>query len=321
MSSQDKNYPLTWEQAVAWLRGQPGQEELVKACFFDDPLKEAADRFYQSEEWRETDKLLPIPHSGFILDLGAGRGISSYALAKKGWKVIALEPDPSPLVGNGAIRELIETSGLDIQVSGECGEKMPFEDNYFDAIYCRQALHHSKSLPGTCGEVARVLKPGGIFIATREHVVDHPNDMQLFLKNHTLHHLYGGENAFSLPQYINAMEDAGFLFKKILTPYDNPINYFPVTQIQAIEQLNALWKWRYQPTSEELLQNARRSNSIPGRLYTFIVVKPKIETDRQYATDMRSHSWQVSQRALTDNIYSWLNRLQTVIERNIAQNK
>ena len=93
---------MTWEQAVQWLRDQPDQRVLVKACYFDDPLVEAAERFWQSAEWKAIAALLPPPN-GKALDLGAGRGISSYAMAQDGWQVTALEPDPSNLVGAGAI--------------------------------------------------------------------------------------------------------------------------------------------------------------------------------------------------------------------------
>ena len=190
----EKQFPMTWEQAVQWLREQPGQSELVKACFFDDPLLNAARRFHQSEEWAETRKRLPDPR-GKALDLGAGRGISSYALAKDGFYVTALEPDPSALVGAEAIRNLAEESGLPIAVAREWGERLPFADNSFDVVHGRQVLHHARSLPELCKEVARVLKPGGVFIATREHVVDVPEELPAFLASHPLHHLYGGENA------------------------------------------------------------------------------------------------------------------------------
>ena len=36
--------------------------------------------------------------AGRALDLGAGNGILSYALAREGWSVTAVEPDPSALV-------------------------------------------------------------------------------------------------------------------------------------------------------------------------------------------------------------------------------
>jgi len=80
---------LTWEEAVQWLRDQPEQSELVKHCYYDDPLETAAERFFQSEEWTEVISLLNSKSSGQVLDIGAGRGISSYAFAKSGYSVTA----------------------------------------------------------------------------------------------------------------------------------------------------------------------------------------------------------------------------------------
>src|SRR5437016_10424413 len=110
-----KGKDLTWEQAVQWLRNQPGQETLVRACYYDDPLLGAAQRFAGSDEWKETLALIPAP-SGLALDLGAGRGISSYALARAGWQVTALEPDLSPIVGGPAIQSLAKEARLPIRV-------------------------------------------------------------------------------------------------------------------------------------------------------------------------------------------------------------
>jgi len=31
----------TWEQAVNWLRSQPDQQEFIRACYFDAPLRAA----------------------------------------------------------------------------------------------------------------------------------------------------------------------------------------------------------------------------------------------------------------------------------------
>ena len=190
----------SWETAVIWLRQQADQQEFVRACYFDDPLVEAARRFADSDEWTALRKLLPsIPAAA--LDLGAGRGISSYAMARDGWDVTALEPDPSPLVGAEAIRRLAKESGLSISVVEDYCERMPFSDNEFDLVHGRQVLHHAKNLDLLCREVFRVLKPHGRFVATREHVVGSPADLQTFLDSHPLHWLYGGESAYSLREY------------------------------------------------------------------------------------------------------------------------
>src|SRR5438045_1682867 len=88
----------SWENAVIWLRDQPDQRQLVLDAFYDDPLIDAAERYYACSEWQAVLRMLQ-GRTGRALDVGAGRGIASYALAREGFAVIALEPDPSGIVG------------------------------------------------------------------------------------------------------------------------------------------------------------------------------------------------------------------------------
>jgi len=280
---------FTWEQAVQWLRDQPDQQILVKACYFDDPLLDAAERFWQSAEWKAIAALLPSPH-GKALDLGAGRGISSYAMARDGWQVTALEPDPSKLVGAGAIHSLAEQSNLKISVVSEYSEKLPFPDNSFDVVNCRQVLHHARDLPQTCREIFRVLKPGGVMVATREHVISKREDLTAFLDAHSLHKFYGGENAFLLDEYLSAMQSAGLHVQRAMAPLDSPINYFPMTTEQCFthctrpaaaiigrSMTNLLFSQRHvvgRTLMKGLVTALNRRDQTPGRLYSFVTVKP-----------------------------------------------
>jgi SAM-dependent methyltransferase len=286
---------MSWEESVQWLRDQKDQQELVRACYFDDPLQDAAERFWESAEWKAIAALLPTP-GGRALDLGAGRGISSYAMARDGWDVTALEPDPSMLVGAGAIHSLSASSGLTIKVAGDYSEKLPFADNTFDVVNARQVLHHARNLPQTCREVFRVLKPGGVIIATREHVLSRRDDLKSFLDAHTLHRFYGGENAFLLQEYLSAMTDAGLRLEKVLAPLDSPINYFPMTPEQCFvhctrpvaamigRPLTDIIFSRKHPVGRMLMKrlvaalNAR--DQTPGRLYSFLASKPVKAGDR-----------------------------------------
>lgn len=279
---------LTWEQAVQWLREQPDQQELVRACYYDDPLIEAAKRFAASDEWLAVCTFLPR-RPGHALDLGAGRGISSYALARAGWLVTALEPDPSVLVGAGAIRALTEQATLPLTVIEEYGERLPFEDGTLDLVYGRQVLHHARDLDLLCREAARVLKPGGRLIATREHVISRRADLPIFLDSHPLQKLYGGENAFLLSDYTRAITLGGLRLRAVWGPFDSVINYFPMTRPQWREMClrpvsrrlgrrgaNLLGSDRH-PLGQWLLgwlaRRASRLDQTPGRLYSFVAEK------------------------------------------------
>lgn len=280
--------PMTWEQAVQWLREQPDQEELVRDCYYDDPLLDAAKRYAASEEWQAIKLLLP--GLGRALDMGAGRGIGSYALARAGWQVDALEPDPSSIVGWGAIETLAKESNLPITPLQGYAEQIPAADASYDLVYGRQVMHHARDLQKMCAEAARTLKPGGRFIATREHVISRKEDLPAFLANHPLHHLYGGENAFLLDEYLNAIRDSGLRMERVFGPFDSPINYFPMTrsewrsQVQhpLTRRLGGRWTrlllsdsaaWTSM-VNRWLASLASHRDKTPGRLYTFLARNP-----------------------------------------------
>jgi SAM-dependent methyltransferase len=275
---------LSWEKAVQWLREQPDQQELVQYCYYDDPLEIAAERFSNSEEWLKIKDVLKKYLPGNVLDLGAGRGISSYAFAKEGCAVTALEPDSSSLVGAKAIQSLMDNVGLPIQVIQEYGETLPFEDNTFDIVYGRAVLHHARDLNKLCQEVARVLKRGGVFISTREHVISRKEDLQMFLNSHPLHFLYGGENAFLLGEYKEAIKRAGLSLQKSISPLESVINYAPMSKAEFQKMVAStlsrrlskpLASWLASNKSIQLFYSRYVSlkSDTPGRLYSFLAIK------------------------------------------------
>jgi len=284
----DAVYDKSWEQAVRWLREQPDQHGLVLANYYDDPLAEAAARYWQSLEWQAIRAFLPDPIGATALDVGAGRGIASFALAKEGFAVTALEPDASELVGSGAIQALSRGQHLPITVCNEAVERLPFADGTFDLVFGRAVLHHTRDLSAACRELYRILKTGGTFIAVREHVISYERDLPKFFASHPLHRYYGGENAFRLEVYADSIRGAGFRVERVLAPLRSPINFAP----HSIESLRrelagraslgvpamaGLWErlmrsefcWAVLSPLLELLDDR------PGRLYSFVARKPE----------------------------------------------
>jgi SAM-dependent methyltransferase len=89
-----------------------------------------------------------------VLDLGAGTGILTGALARLGTEVVAVEPDQAMLA------ELRRQLPGVRAVEGSA-EALPLPDESVDAVLCGQAMHWfdlDRALP----EIARVLTPAGV---------------------------------------------------------------------------------------------------------------------------------------------------------------
>ncbi len=285
-ATESINSLLTWEQAVQWLRDQPDQQEFVKQCYYDDPVLEAAERFCESEEWSAIRELLGAHLPGKVLELGAGRGIVSFAFASLGCEVTALEPDASALVGRGAIEELSRSSGYPMRILSATGEQIPVEDASFDVVFGRCVLHHARDLSQVCREVARVLRPGGFFLAEREHVLEKREDLSVFLESHPLHNRYGGENAYLLGEYKSAFRRAGLRIRKSIPPYHHAINFVPPMSIEKRDVMTrqalakilpnglastlATLPWMKSLYSRSLSWRCHQ----PGKFYSFMAQRP-----------------------------------------------
>jgi SAM-dependent methyltransferase len=281
----------SWEEAVLWLVSQPDQQDLVRDCYYDSPIEAVAERYWNSEEWAAVRAFLPhCP--GTALDIGAGRGISSYALARDGWVVTALEPDPSAVVGAGAIRRLASSQRVPISVVQAVGESIPCSPSHFDLVFARQALHHANNLRSLCAEAARMLKPGGIFVAIREHVISKPSDLPRFFAVHPLHKLYGGENALLLEEYVNAIKAGGLVVDRVIRPLESPINFAPLDEKSLRKEI--FRRIGNYPGGQFICVILNRSDLAfrllvkllmlcdhrPGRLYSFVCRKPDLGKSR-----------------------------------------
>jgi len=276
---------LSIDEAIQKLRSDPAQADLVHYAYFDEDIEAAAKRFQSSEEFTEVFNIISKiqPKWETVLDLGAGNGIASYAFAESGTKLVyALEPDSSDLVGRGAIEKI--KGSRSIELINAFGEQIPLPDACVDIVYVRQVLHHTRDLPQVLRECARVLKMNGVFIACREHVVDDAKQLQLFLNAHPIHKYTGGENAYMLSQYKDAIKMGNLKLLKLLGQYDSVINAYPTLTKEDMEnraaaklearfgKLGGLMS-KMPGISSLVAEISRRRDRSPGRLYSFVAVK------------------------------------------------
>lgn len=90
-----------------------------------------------------------------VLEVGCGSGKQLIALVKAigchGWGI-----DPF----REMIKHTMQTSG--ISFSKGSGERIPFEDKFFDLVFSVNVIHHIKNTMRYFREAFRVLKPGGL---------------------------------------------------------------------------------------------------------------------------------------------------------------
>ncbi len=282
---------MTWHETIEYIRQKPEYADLVRLAYFDRDLTLNIVRFGQSEEFVETLKLISkyVPEATTILDIGAGNGISSINFALRGYDVTVLEPDPSDSVGANAIRIMKDEYKLDnLTVYERFAESTGLEANSFDIIYVRQAMHHAHNLKQFIAECSRLLKPGGVLLTIRDHVIFNKRDKQRFLETHPLHKFYGGENAFTSEQYKNAMLSSGLHVLEEMKYFDSVINHFPVSskEMNNVKQMEEKLKQQLKQKIGFLANNPllfkiykklkgfRNSygdeKKVPGRMYSFV---------------------------------------------------
>jgi ubiquinone/menaquinone biosynthesis C-methylase UbiE len=279
----DKKYPYTWEEAIGILRNDPQHQELIFNAYLTTDLVGNAKRFAASEEFKETLKLIRkyLPSANHVLDIPGGNGIATYAFALEGFKTTVVEPDASSSVGRGAIKTVLDSANLKAEIVEAFGENLPFANETFDVVYVRQGLHHAWDLNKMVAEYFRVLKKGGLLLGCREHVVDNrEGSLKAFLDAQVDHQLYGGENAFTLEEYRGAFTKAGFTIIEEIEPYSSPINLFPKTKESLEEKILAtsmgkvLGSFLPRPLVTKIGLMALRFRPLPGRMYSFVTVKP-----------------------------------------------
>lgn len=102
----------------------------------------------------------------YVLDLGAGTGVASAALSQAGARPVALDLAVEMLAHRNAERPP--------SVAGDA-RALPFRDSAFDVVVAAFSLNHVPDLEGALAEARRVIRPGGLLLAsTFPSGADHP---------------------------------------------------------------------------------------------------------------------------------------------------
>jgi 2-polyprenyl-6-hydroxyphenyl methylase/3-demethylubiquinone-9 3-methyltransferase len=139
LSIYDKAADRWWSEEVRWVRNLrnlvPG-----RLRWFDRHI-----------DWRNRD----------VLDLGCAGGFMAEAMAARGANVTGIDPAADAVE---AARRHARDSGMRIVYDVGHGEALPYAAAAFDAVVCVDVLEHVSDLSKVLAEVARVLRPGGLFL-------------------------------------------------------------------------------------------------------------------------------------------------------------
>lgn len=101
---------------------------------------------------------------GRILDIGMGDcGCMSFFLAKRGFNVIGIDRSPNAVHDSRKDAKKEKFKGIFKAKLGNA-EKLPFNNNEFDAIVAYHSMHHMENIEKVINEMFRVCKKEGFIL-------------------------------------------------------------------------------------------------------------------------------------------------------------
>jgi SAM-dependent methyltransferase len=165
-----------------------------------------------------------------ILELGCGAAQWSIALAKLGARPVGLDLSERQL---GHARRLMADAGVDFPLIHASAEQVPLPDASFDIVFCDHGAMTFADPYRTVPEVARLLRPGGLFAFNHHSPIEsicwplgaEEVGDRLALDYFGLHQLEDGEDVwFQLPygEWIRLFRANGFVVEDLIEPRPAP---------------------------------------------------------------------------------------------------
>jgi len=108
-------------------------------------------------------RALRVPAGGDILEVGCGRGVALPVLAERlqPRSIRGIDVDASALADAEAHARTVPAP---VRLHRGDVRAMPFDDGAFDVVFDFGTCYHIATPALALGEIARVLKPGGLFV-------------------------------------------------------------------------------------------------------------------------------------------------------------
>ncbi len=161
-----------------------------------------------------------------VLELGCGAGWWSIGLARKGARVTGLDVSPRRLA---QAREEMARAGVDFPLVEASAEAVPLPSRSFDVVFCDWGALTFCDPYRTVPEVARLLRPGGVFAFSNSSVLrtlcqDRRTDRmspRLRYDYFGLHQVaFPEEVVFQLPtsEWLRLFRENGFVVENMVEP-------------------------------------------------------------------------------------------------------
>jgi len=109
------------------------------------------------------DEFFPFPACAHVLDVGCGPGIWTRELARRGYRVSAIDLTSTAVA---LAKSSVELFGLAADIREGDAENLPFADQSFDGVVSHGVIHHTPDTARCVREMARVLRPGGMAVVS-----------------------------------------------------------------------------------------------------------------------------------------------------------
>lgn len=149
-------------------------------------------------------KLQKYINSGRVLDAGCGDGILSFRMAGVGFSVIAADSADKCI---NYIKKKVARQNVPLRLVAQKADltRLPFTNNYVNAITCGEVLEHISEDEKVIGQFFRVLKKGGVCIITT------PGKPALW---HEIDDISGHVRRYAKDELIHKFTKAGFVVRE-----------------------------------------------------------------------------------------------------------
>jgi 2-polyprenyl-3-methyl-5-hydroxy-6-metoxy-1,4-benzoquinol methylase len=146
--------------------------------------------------------LSAVPAQGYVLDFGCGPGRISALLARKGFRVLGV--DPSPVMISTARQQRHDALNLEFELC----ETRPIDsqENAFDAIVCSSVIEYERRPVELLRHFFTALRPSGLLIISFAN--SRSLSRTLFQRRNL--HLGAQVHTWSLREFSELLEQGGF---------------------------------------------------------------------------------------------------------------